>query len=392
MSAQSAEADSTATAADASSGDAAASGGTPDSEAELAAARATLAEAQAALDAAVAAVEAGRQSAQEAEAAQSANQPEASAAGAQADAGDEQAGTPEQAQAAAAQASAEALAAAAEAYAKASARLEASGRTMAAAAPGRQGTPGGSQTGQQPGDGAQPGAKQPGEAAASSSGNALIVAGADLNAASVLLASASGNVSGRGGAQIIVLDQNLTEEMLLEGTARGAAGTTGTIIILPPDAGALQTGDERRAGLDRELKVSLATFDGKLIAEQERIRASSSGAPGRSGDSEELDEEQGDAATGNSTFGGPPPIQTGREPNPGARTSSGAGRVPGGAPSRTGSGSGTGPAQIPVDIPDGDDDDVVARQLREAAMNEADPELREKLWDEYRSYKQGTGR
>ncbi|MEJ2476462.1 MAG: hypothetical protein P8Y40_02975, partial [Desulfobacterales bacterium] len=41
----------------------------------------------------------------------------------------------------------------------------------------------------------------------------------------------------------------------------------------------------------------------------------------------------------------------------------------------------------PADIPDGDDDDVVARQLREAAMREPDPAVREKLWDEYRKYK-----
>jgi len=41
----------------------------------------------------------------------------------------------------------------------------------------------------------------------------------------------------------------------------------------------------------------------------------------------------------------------------------------------------------PADIPDGNDDDVVARQLREAAMREPDPALREKLWDEYRKYK-----
>ena len=41
----------------------------------------------------------------------------------------------------------------------------------------------------------------------------------------------------------------------------------------------------------------------------------------------------------------------------------------------------------PGDIPAGNDDDVVARQLREAAMREADPEVREKLWNEYRKYK-----
>ena len=43
-------------------------------------------------------------------------------------------------------------------------------------------------------------------------------------------------------------------------------------------------------------------------------------------------------------------------------------------------------ANVPADIPDGSDDDVVARQIREAAMKEKDPELREKLWDEYRKY------
>ena len=45
--------------------------------------------------------------------------------------------------------------------------------------------------------------------------------------------------------------------------------------------------------------------------------------------------------------------------------------------------------RIPPDVGNGADDDIVARQLREAAMNEEDPELREKLWDEYRAYKFG---
>jgi hypothetical protein len=46
--------------------------------------------------------------------------------------------------------------------------------------------------------------------------------------------------------------------------------------------------------------------------------------------------------------------------------------------------------RVPPDVGDGSDDDIVARQLREAAMKEEDPELREKLWDEYRAYKEGT--
>jgi hypothetical protein len=48
-------------------------------------------------------------------------------------------------------------------------------------------------------------------------------------------------------------------------------------------------------------------------------------------------------------------------------------------------------ARVPRDVGDGRDDDVVARQLREAATKEEDPELREKLWDEYREYKKSAG-
>jgi len=35
------------------------------------------------------------------------------------------------------------------------------------------------------------------------------------------------------------------------------------------------------------------------------------------------------------------------------------------------------------------DDDIVARQIREAAENETDPELKERLWKEYENYKKG---
>ncbi len=38
-------------------------------------------------------------------------------------------------------------------------------------------------------------------------------------------------------------------------------------------------------------------------------------------------------------------------------------------------------------VPSGDDDDIVARQLREAAEAETDPVIKEKLWEEYWKYK-----
>ncbi len=44
---------------------------------------------------------------------------------------------------------------------------------------------------------------------------------------------------------------------------------------------------------------------------------------------------------------------------------------------------------IPADLVNAKGDDVVAKQLREAALKEQDPVLREKLWDEYRKYKSG---
>lgn len=43
--------------------------------------------------------------------------------------------------------------------------------------------------------------------------------------------------------------------------------------------------------------------------------------------------------------------------------------------------------RTPDDVPMAADDDIIARQLREAALAEEDAALRERLWDEYRKYK-----
>jgi hypothetical protein len=43
----------------------------------------------------------------------------------------------------------------------------------------------------------------------------------------------------------------------------------------------------------------------------------------------------------------------------------------------------------PVNLPDPSGDDVVARQLREAAERERDPEVKARLWEEYRRYRGG---
>ena len=43
--------------------------------------------------------------------------------------------------------------------------------------------------------------------------------------------------------------------------------------------------------------------------------------------------------------------------------------------------------KVPSDIPSMDNDSVLEAQIRRAAMNELDPVVREKLWNEYRRYK-----
>ena len=43
-------------------------------------------------------------------------------------------------------------------------------------------------------------------------------------------------------------------------------------------------------------------------------------------------------------------------------------------------------ARVPEDIIENVGDDIVARQLYEAALAEDDPVLRERLWEEYRKY------
>ena len=43
--------------------------------------------------------------------------------------------------------------------------------------------------------------------------------------------------------------------------------------------------------------------------------------------------------------------------------------------------------KVPEDIPPADNDSVLEAQIRQAAINETDPEVRARLWDEYRRYK-----
>jgi hypothetical protein len=151
--------------------------------------------------------------------------------------------------------------------------------------------------------------------------------------------------------------------------------------------------------LDAELMAGLGEFDEMLLREQERVKASAprtdagnggggGGVSGGEGDGN----GDGNGSSGNAGEG----MQTGEE---GSGTQAAGGGATGGGATGGGQRGGASPGSWnqpggsggqPEDIPDGSDDDVVARQLREAAEKETDPELKKKLWEEYRKYKQGT--
>jgi hypothetical protein len=132
------------------------------------------------------------------------------------------------------------------------------------------------------------------------------------------------------------------------------------------------TSAERVAILDRQLEESTRDFDGIIYDEEQRQREADRARTTQTSESS----AQTNTAAEESTFGG-------------SVASTGNSSVGGGIGGSRGNAPPTDGAKYPPpgDIPAGNDDDVVARQLREAAMREADPEVREKLWDEYRKYK-----
>jgi hypothetical protein len=157
------------------------------------------------------------------------------------------------------------------------------------------------------------------------------------------------------------------------------------------DQGAEQSREERIASLEVELASGLAEFDELLLREQERVKAAAPRSASGGGMGSGTDEDGHDDGNGGSSEGSAGETEAGNASN-GARSQAGGGaeRSSTSAGGASGGTSRTGATQQPPGIPDGRDDDVVARQLREAAEKETDPELQKKLWEEYRKYKQGT--
>jgi len=193
------------------------------------------------------------------------------------------------------------------------------------------------------------------------------------------------------------------ETLVASQPAPGAGGAPGS--VRPVQAA---TEGERVAMLDGKLNDSLEAFDKLLLDEARKARtreaaesaaagggsgASGAGSgkrnggarAGESGKDESSDAGQGggeakEAGTEPASKGGPRGAQ--QDGSPGGPVG---GRETGGTGPQTAS-------TPPPDVGDGNDDDIVARQIRKAAEAETDPELKKKLWDEYRKYKQGVSR
>jgi len=175
-----------------------------------------------------------------------------------------------------------------------------------------------------------------------------------------------------------------SENPASEAAASGKQGN-----MLDPKIPEEQTRDEV-AALDRQLNASLSEFDSKLLKEMDEIREESAGkmrdlAQEAAEAAKRLREKGVDVNTsGSQSSEASEETETqGAEKTQAEQGSEGSQTASTEASRQAGEGSSTekqGRASY-------EDDDIVARQLREAAENETDPELKEKLWKEYEDYK-----
>ena len=160
------------------------------------------------------------------------------------------------------------------------------------------------------------------------------------------------------------------------------------------------------AELDRQLSASLTEFDAMLLKEMETIETESAakmrdlaqeaaeaakrlkekGVELGSDESKSAEAESSQSKEGQQGQTGEKDASRAEK---GAETKQGDGddKV---ATTDTSKGEGSGPTGDRGSRYSKEDDDIVARQLREAAENETDPELKEKLWKEYEEYKKNT--
>jgi hypothetical protein len=188
-------------------------------------------------------------------------------------------------------------------------------------------------------------------------------------------------------------------------TGHGISSSDDTSAMLNPSIPEEQVVDEVTA-LDRQLDSSLADFDEMLLKELDLIQAKSSeklqdlaqeaeAAAQRLRDKgieidsdskvESADSHQDSSEAAKEANKEKGALEAGKESRPKD------GRDDTTVTTKDNSREGAeGSSRHPKNRYDPRDDDIVARQLREAAEKESDPELREKLWKEYEQYKKNV--
>lgn len=196
-------------------------------------------------------------------------------------------------------------------------------------------------------------------------------------------------------------DQPPSSETHQEGSDPGSAGSPGTPGSPgPPGAEPGPSGDQQAQGqgpTGGRIEGGGGSGSGDQAGEQ------TEGAVGEPGGDQPPGDQSGE---GGSAQEGEHGQGAGEDPEgdgePGDAAPGGQGTSSGSGSGVSGSGDPAGPPQSGSaggageehpddasdnDRPPADDDDIVARQLREAAERETDPELKKKLWEEYDRYK-----
>jgi hypothetical protein len=147
------------------------------------------------------------------------------------------------------------------------------------------------------------------------------------------------------------------------------------------------TATEQTAEVETEFQASLGQFDDMLLQEQEQIarhapkqREYPAAEAGSGSRSKPYSDDQAIVKEPGKTAGGSAKGSTRSQDMAGVESRGGGA----GSTRQTRTLPSTGNKEFPED-----DDDIVARQLREAAERETDPEIKARLWDEYDKYKQG---
>jgi hypothetical protein len=199
---------------------------------------------------------------------------------------------------------------------------------------------------------------------------------------------------------MVVENQNLVARM----EAAFSVHQSPSQVATAPASGA--ESEDRVKALDRQFNESLAAFDELLLRELRTLQAASArrmkglaeaaaqagrkaGEKGR-----EAAGEKGASAEG-AEAGAPEPAkgeQAGTGGDPAKTPGSGKPGETAGAPQEAGGWGSGGSGAPPSAYSSSADDDIVARQLREAAEKETDPELKAKLWKEYEEYNKGRAK